>query len=343
LDALDGNICRCTGYASILRAVEKLVQKYSGLVDNEKPRIEQLVSWAIVPEYFLTVGERIERILKQKSSINLPKEKKGKIRVAGGTDLYIQFPEKVMAADLDLLSRYPGLSGIRRDNDTIRIGGNTTMEELKQSALLNEVLPEFSRYMGAIASTIIRNRATVAGNIVNASPIGDVTIILIALNAKLLLYSKGKNREIRLNDFFLGYKDINLQKDEVIREITFPASVDTGQFHFEKVSRRKILDIASCNSAICIFTNKGIIGDVRISAGGVAPIPLHLKETSLYLMDKEISAIALKEAVKIAQQEISPISDIRGSKEYKRLLLKQLIFGHFISLFPQQVKPEDIL
>jgi xanthine dehydrogenase small subunit len=263
-------------------------------------------------------------------------KKRGEIIVAGGTDLYIQQPEKLGKRDLFFISHRKDLSGVRQKDDWLIIGAGTTVEEMKQSSLLNRLFPNMKTYLNLVASTIMRNRATVAGNIVNASPIGDLTIMLLALNAYICLSDGKIRRELQLRDFFKGYKQIDIKKGEIIETIEIPMPQPYGgyYFHFEKVSQRKYLDIASCNSAICIRAEKDIIVDIHLSAGGVAPIPLYLEETCCCLRDKKISRKTLCEAVEVMEQEISPISDVRGSARYKTLLLRNLIFAHFITLFP---------
>jgi xanthine dehydrogenase small subunit len=195
-----------------------------------------------------------------------------------------------------------------------------------------------NHYLNLVSSTIMRNRATLAGNIVNASPIGDLTIMLLALAADLCLVKGKTRRELRLKDFFKGYKKLDMKKGEIIETIEVPIPYPglDSRFHFEKVSRRKYLDIASCNTAISLEMDNNIINDVHISAGGVAPIPLYLEETCIWLKGKEVTAANIRKAVEIAQQEISPISDVRGSARYKTLLLRNLIFAHFITLFPEK-------
>jgi len=105
-------------------------------------------------------------------------------------------------------------------------------------------------------------------------------------------------------------------------------------FHFEKVSKRMHLDIASVNTAIHILMQKDLIMSASLSAGGVSAIPLFLEETSKFLVGRKISIELIGEAIEMMQNEVSPISDARGSADYKRLLLAQLIKAHFIKLFP---------
>jgi xanthine dehydrogenase small subunit len=295
--------------------------------------MEQLVQWGILPGYFLQIPEQL-KILKTH-----PRPSSGeteKVIVAGATDLYVQQPEELLDKNLEFISQRKGLTGIRRENNTVYIGAGTTMEEMKHSPLINELFPNMKGYLNLVSSTIMRNRATLAGNIVNASPIGDLTIILLALEARLCLVKGTAKRELPLKKFFKGYKQLDMKKGEIIEAITFPVPGEGSRFHFEKVSQRKCLDIASCNTAISIKTEGNIIKDIHLSAGGVAPIPLYLEKTCAYLKGKEITDKTLHEVVKVMEQEISPISDVRGSAEYKTLLLRNLIFAHFLTIFPDK-------
>lgn len=354
IDALDGNICRCTGYVPIQRAAQKLSDTYAPQLGsgNGKDRIQQLVQWSILPDYFLHIPRQLKALNSQKPAHSIPpdplsqKGSKGKsIVVAGGTDLYVQQPEELLGKQLELVSLRSDLTGIRKKGDWLYIGAGTTVEEMKHSPLINETFPRMNNYLNLVSSTIMRNRATLAGNIVNASPIGDLTIILLALAADLCLVKGKTRRELQLKDFFKGYKKLDLKKGEIIESIEVPIPYPglDSRFHFEKVSRRKYLDIASCNTAISLEMDNNIINDVHISAGGVAPIPLYLEETCVWLKGKTVTAANIRQAVEIAQEEISPISDVRGSARYKTLLLRNLIFAHFITLFPEKEFERELL
>jgi xanthine dehydrogenase small subunit len=344
VDALDGNICRCTGYAPILRAVQQLCAIYAPQLDNKKSqnRIKQLVEWKILPDYFLQIPAKLTDM--EKSNANVPPQPAPKtgVIVAGATDLYVQRPEELQDKDLEFVSQRSALTGIRKKGNWLFIGAGTTVEEMKQDPLINECFPQMKTHLNLVSSTIMRNRATLAGNIVNASPIGDLTVILLALAADLCLVKDNKRRELPLKEFFKGYKKLDLKKGEIIEtiEVPLPHPGCDSRFHFEKVSRRKYLDIASCNSAISLEMDGGIIHEIHLSAGGVAPIPLYLTGTCTWLRGKEVTAQHLREAMEILQQEIAPISDVRGSASYKTQLLKNLILAHFITLFPEK-KLED--
>lgn len=181
----------------------------------------------------------------------------------------------------------------------------------------------------------IRNMATMAGNLVNASPIGDMTIFFLALNAEIVLSNESATRTIYLKDFYKGYKQLDKVDDEFVEKIIFIKPPKEAVFNFEKVCKRTWLDIASVNSACLMYLDKGgVITDIHLSAGGVAPFPKYLSNTAAFLKGKKIDTAVLNEAIKIMNDEIAPISDARGTKEYKRLLLRQLILAHL----PQPAK-----
>jgi xanthine dehydrogenase small subunit len=183
--------------------------------------------------------------------------------------------------------------------------------------------------------------ATIGGNFINASPIGDFTIFFLALDAEIDLTpnpspsGEGGVRTLPLRKLYKDYKQLNKKPEEIINRISFELPGKDSYFNFEKVSKRTHLDIASVNTAIHLKMNGDIIENAGLSAGGVGPVPMYLKKTSEYLKDKVISDNIINEAITIMQTEISPISDARGTKEYKALLLQQLIKAHFITLFPK--------
>ncbi|MBS1590572.1 MAG: (2Fe-2S)-binding protein, partial [Bacteroidetes bacterium] len=141
------------------------------------------------------------------------------------------------------------------------------------------------------------------------------------------------NRKIKLKDFYKGYKQLDKTEDEIIEKIIFQIPSSTAFFNFEKVCKRTHLDIASVNTACLInVDDNNIIQEIYLSAGGVAPYPKYLSNTCSFLLNKQISEIVLQEAITVMQQEVAPITDARGTTEYKRLLLRQLFLAHFKEL-----------
>jgi xanthine dehydrogenase small subunit len=328
-NAVAGNLCRCTGYASIRRAIAELVEDVKGSIDDLEPRIPALIRAGVLPPYFGDVRDRIGERLP------IPQQKAPAASqpvVAGGTDLYVQRPDELEPTEPFLVRRAVP-SRIWTENGSVYVASTTTAEQLKRSEIMADMVGDIGPFMDLVCSLPIRHQATVAGNIVNASPIGDMTILFLALDAELGIAGAAGLRSVALAEFYSGYKEYDLTTGEVIEWLRFPSRHRDGRFNFEKVCRRRYLDIASVNTAACIHVEDGRITEAHLSAGGVAPIPLKLTATEALLGGRPPSAETARAAADAATNEISPISDVRGSAEYKRVLLGQLILAHFHVLF----------
>lgn len=328
--AIDGNICRCTGYKSIERATSKVVELMKER--NGEPVTTFAAKQKVVPEYFTTIKTRLQTLLNGQ----LPTPDSGlPTHLGGGTDLYVQKHDEMTNTAIRFLFDHPELNGIRQEGNKCIIGPSATVSDLKNSAIIQKAFPAFDQYAKLISSTPIRNMATIAGNFINASPIGDFTIFFLALDVQICLTDGKIKRDLPLRKLYKGYKTLDKKPQEYIEQIWFELPGKNTLFHFEKVSKRTHLDIASVNSAISITLNGNKIESAAISAGGVGPVPMYLQKASAFLKGKSITEDIVHELIEIAQTEISPISDARGTKEYKRLLLGQLIKAHFITLFPK--------
>ena len=336
IKSIDGNICRCTGYKSIERAAKILSDKLC-----EKPStntIAWLVKNNFIPGYFSDIKERLLELKNGKQDLKT----NGSLIIGGGTDVVVQKHGQVKKAAINNFFDNSSLKGITLENDRCVIGGSVTVTEFAESPVIQKIFPDLEKYIKLISSTPIRNMATMAGNLVNASPIGDMTIFFLALNAEIVLNNGKAKRTLYLKDFYKGYKHLDKSSDEFVEKIIFAKPSDNSIFNFEKVCKRTWLDIASVNSACLIQIGKeGIINDIHLSAGGVAPFPKYLSDTITYLKGKKIGTDVLTNAIKIMNDEIAPISDARGTKEYKRLLLRQLFLAHVIKATNStaQVKP----
>ncbi len=334
--AVAGNVCRCTGYGSIKRAIGNMTSDLMKSSDDYNQRIKLLVDKKVIPDYFTDIPQMLDNI----TYGELVEE--GEIVIGGGTDLYVQRHDELPTLTPFFIAQNK-LDYIKETDTEILIGGGTTFEGLAESEIINKYFSSVKHDSVMIASKLIRNVATLSGNIVNASPIGDMTIILLALNAKLRLKINETIREVSLRDFYLDYKIIDKQPMEIIEEISLPKPSGNYKFNFEKVSKRTHLDIASVNSAMMIKTEEGKIVEASISAGGVAAIPKYLKETSELIVGKEISHETVLAAADSAMREVAPIDDVRGSAEYKRLLLGQQVKAHFIELFPETINIGELI
>lgn len=357
LRSIDGNICRCTGYKSIERAAVSVAQQLAQK-DTKDP-----ISWSVkngfLPAHFTGIQDRLRAIAKDESPI--PEKA---ITVAGGTDLYVQKHDSMHHSPVRSLANDATLKGIRFEGDRCIIGGAATAADLLNSAELRNLFPHLEKHLLLVSSTPIRNMGTLAGNFVNASPIGDLTAMFIALDSEIELSVVGSSvaqssargdvgpqnrqpttnvRSIQLRDLYKGYKQLDKSPDEIVTSVSFKLPTASTRFHFEKVSKRTYLDIASVNTGIRLEMEGDTIREAHLSAGGVAPTPKYLTNTSTFLAGKSANEETARAAIAVMNDEIAPISDARGTADYKRLLLRQLFFAHFMQLFPERFTLKELV
>lgn len=354
--ALEGNICRCTGYEGIQKAGRALSEKLKNQTE-EKPS-------PIIPLY----ARQIEEKLRSKSTPSLDTDSinnttdiienrindpspvgayhmpdtledlfllmntlDSRVIIAGGTDLYVGINSgRTRADNLIDISLIEGLSEIYVDKNIIRIGSQAKISKIMEHEDILAVYPEFKSVGEQVASRQIRNSATLGGNIANASSIADFTIFLLALKASLELRSSEGTRTVALADFFTGYKQTVLGSNEIISAIEIP--VRKNMFvSFKKSSKRKAVDIATVNSCLGVeFEGKKIVSSI-LSFGGIAPVPVVISNSSLseaMVGDKE----KILEYSDSVSNSFQMISDIRGSIGYRKLLIRNHIIEHLENL-----------
>jgi xanthine dehydrogenase small subunit len=330
LEAIAGNICRCTGYKAIERALVPILAKLQEL-DRQRP-LSWLVEQNFLPEYFTGIQERLAALPVQDG----PAPGSGMI-IAGGTDLLIQaFEAANDAPQVNLVAK--GDNRIEIAHGRCILGAACTITQIKESRELNQLLPGLDDYLGLMASTPIRNMATVGGNVANGSPIGDLAVMLLALDATLLMSYRGRKRELPLREFALGYKHVAKEAEEVIDQVSFEVPDRHTHFSFEKTSKRIHLDMATVNSAMRVVLEGGIVRKASFAVGGLGPTLRHLDRTAQYLVGKSLSNATFAEANRIAQSEITP----RSRADYKRSLVRQQLLIHLMSFAPETVTLEAV-
>ena len=319
--AIDGNICRCTGYKSIERAAAQILEEFNSNANG----LRALVNNQYLPDYFLNIAERLAEI---KSHNN---NNTNGLKLGGGTDLYVQRAYEMYEAEAMPIYDDASMNGIEISAAVCTFGAALTMGDLHRSPIFQQALPDSDYIFKLLSSTQIRNMATIGGNLVNASPIGDFTILLLALDSTIVLEKEDHSRrQLPLKDFYKGYKQIDLQDGEILKEIKFNLPTANTRIHFEKVSQRKYFDIASVNFASKLEIKNNEILQAHLAVGGVGPIPTYLEQTAKFLTGQLLNENIIEKAIEILNTEISPISDARGSADYKRLLARQLFVAQFL-------------
>jgi len=245
--------------------------------------------------------------------------------LAGGSDLLVKMKDGLMKpAYLVSLKNLDSLKAIRYETGTgVIIGARATHNEVMNNRLLQEKYRSVCEAAHSMAADQIRNIGTVGGNLVNAVPSADLPPILIALDARARIVGSSRERTIALEDFFLGPGKTVLEKGEILAEIIIPDQPTTGS-NYIKFGLRRAGALAVAGVASSVTVSDGTCRDVRVVLGAVAPTPMRARQAENVLRGKKISRELIDEAGRIAAAESKPISDIRGSIEYRRNLVNVL-------------------
>ncbi len=239
--------------------------------------------------------------------------------IAGGTNLIPQMRDGEKSPDVIVdICDMADLSFIDEDNGNIAIGAATTIAELASSVMLSDCCPILSTAAKELGNPLTRNRATIGGNLANASPCADTAPPLLALGASVRIMSPGgKTREVSLSEFFHGYKLTDLGKGEVLTGITFPKPKRSAKGRYTKIGLRNAASISVASIAVMLEMEGKTCQKARIAAGSVAPTPMRAYGVEKLVEGREIDGTLLEECSETLKGEISPICDIRGSAEYR--------------------------
>lgn len=326
--ALVGNLCRCTGYESIVRAgleVERAAMQRLDDLYPSGPLIDAMAAAHREPVLVYDNGKTFFKPTILAEATEFKATNPVCVVVAGGTDVGVQVNKCLRDPQVILsLAGLTELRGITRAGDLVTVGACATLTELERAT--EQCCPELNAMLRRHGSPLIRNAGTLAGNIANGSPIGDAMPALFVLGAQIeLAGSGGASRRVDINDFYTGYKTNVMRPDELIARIHVPLPVPGDLFKLYKVSKRHDLDISSFMAAFHATLRGDVIERIRIAYGGVGPIILRLPKTEAFLTGQPLNEETMAAAGELARTEITPISDVRGSADFRLQLGENIV------------------
>ncbi len=241
--------------------------------------------------------------------------------IAGGTALVIMMKQRLVQPQvLVSLRRIPGLDDVRSDNGALHLGATATHRAVETAPVVRERWPLLAETYRHVATVRIRNMATVGGGIVHGDPNQDPPPALIALGAKARLRSGSGEREVPLESFFLDYYETDVQPGEVLTEIVVPEQPRDAGWAWVKFLPRTADDYATVSVACLVTLENGSnrCRDARIALGSAATTPVRADAAEAALRGQELTPERLREAAQLVAGQVDPISDFRGSSDYKR-------------------------
>jgi len=320
-ESIGGNLCRCTGYRPI-----RDVGRALGAPAMDDPFVARLEG--APPELVSTLHESDGRRLHRPSGLaelfSILKREPGARLVAGGTDVVVEVNQRDARFDaLVSLEAIAELRGVRWEDDALVIGAAEPLSHLEDH--LAGRLPMLEQLLPLFSSRLVRNRATLGGNIVNASPIGDGPPALLALDAELSLASADGERTVPLEGFFTGYRQTALRPGEILESVRVPRPFARIQ-RFYKVSKRELDDISTVAAAFALDLDRdGMVTKARLAYGGVAATPVRAHDAERVLEGAIWSVETVGRARTALEGAFSPISDHRGSAEYRQAMVLSLL------------------
>ena len=302
---LTGNLCRCTGYESILQAAMKTDRSALKSIDTLYPpqkMAAELTQLAGEEVRIKTAAKHFYKPVTIQQAAKFRSENPDCNVIAGGTDLGVVYNKKLRSIDVAIsLGNIASMRFVRADQTAIYIGAGASLAALQSIAIKH--LPELGSFMEWFGSPLIRNAGTVGGNLVTGSPIGDTIPAMIALGAEMEITGVNGVRRLPIDQFYVGYRKTALAADEFLTAVRIPLLGEYQTLKLYKVSRRKDLDISSFGAAIWMQQSNGVIDDIRLAFGGVGPMVMRMPKTEGVLRGQSPTLELFEQAGEIAREE----------------------------------------
>jgi len=332
-DQLAGNLCRCTGYAPIIRAAEAAAaEPVPDWMLEDAEALDLLAQDAGRPEapFLPGSGDDLAEWYTAHPDATL---------IAGATDVGLWVTKGLRElTPLAFLHQCDDLKGIVSDTETIRVGAMATLTDLLP--VMAERHPGFAEMIRRYGSTQVRNAATVGGNIANGSPIGDSPPALIALGATLHLRKGDARREIALEDFFLDYGKQDRAPGEFVEAISIPVQPDLLRCY--KISKRFDQDISALCGCFNVTVKDDTVADARIAFGGMAGIPKRAAAVEAALIGQPWTETTISAAQMRFAEDFTPLTDMRASAEYRLRTAEGLLMRYYREMRGQAVSVLEV-
>lgn len=329
VEAMTGNLCRCTGYRPIVSSAEDL-SKVKDLKDFDKFYKKDLLKNIDTKNYIEIHKNNYDYFLpfSLNDALILKSDFPDYIVTSGGTDLVLKVTKRKEAIFniIDISSVFD-IEGIEETENNYTIGAGTKIEDIYQFS--KDKIPALAEMLSLFGAKQIRNRASIGGNIATASPIGDFMPVLFALDVKLELSSVDNKREVPIEEFVNGYRTTVLAKNELITKIIIPKNTDNRIIKSFKVSKRMNLDISTVSAGFMFLIENNFIKEIKLAYGGMAEMTKRALKTEKFLIAKEFSETNILEASKILEQEFKPITDARSSDIARKIMAKNLLIKFY--------------
>ncbi|MDG2018105.1 MAG: xanthine dehydrogenase small subunit [Porticoccaceae bacterium] len=345
IESLGGNLCRCTGYRPIVDAAEKM---YEVPCEDHFSRSEKKVVEALntinkeQPEVALSnAGKHFFSPASVADLANLLLEYPQAKLLAGGTDLCLEFTQFLRDAEVLIYTgRVRDMAQVKLTDQYLELGAAVTYSQSKDA--LVDLYPDLHELIERLGSLQIRNQGTIAGNVGNASPIGDMPPVLIALNAQLLLRKGEQTRLVAVEDYFVKYKVTVLQTSEFIEKIIIPRPEAQQLFRTYKISKRLEDDISATCGAFSLQIDQGKVSDIRIAFGGMAEIPKRAQHCERAILNQPWNKQTIELAASELAKDFTPITDFRASAEYRLSVSQNMLHRLFLELEQPTIQPVRI-
>jgi len=333
LEALAGNLCRCTGYRAIMDAAA--AAKNHGPDQFDRNKASTIAALGNIQKNIINKLSKLDQQSLSPTTIDelsqMMLDNPAARIVAGGTDIVLEITQMLKSlGTIVYVGNVPELQQLDECDSHFTIGSALPYTDFTPSLAAH--YPEFGAMIERIGSLQVRNQGTLGGNVGNASPIGDTPPVLIALDARLNLRKGGDVRSIAIEDYFVDYKVTSQQPSEFIQSIEVPKPQPNSYLKVYKISKRFDDDISAVLAAFNLTIEDDVVTSARIAFGGMAGIPARAKACEQALIGQPWQQATIEKAMAALTNDFTPMTDVRASKEYRMTIAQNLLQKAFIEI-----------